>query len=163
MFGIVSRSSILTILIVALFSGALTDRVEAQVREIARPGLGDIAMAGYDQFGPVIYYDPAVVAQAGPVLSEFFRAHEYGHHALNHITRQMWEANPFTYTWVRQMHELEADAWAARTLASRGNTASVNAAYQLFYSQGNHRASLNHPTGFQRAAAIQQAIGAGVP
>lgn len=124
----------------------------AQIRELPVRGLPDIAIASYDQFGPVIYYNPDVTQQAGPLLTEFFRAHEYGHHALGHIQREFVEANPYNRAWVRQNFEKEADCFAAKNIS----TDALRTAMLFFKMKfGHNRADWYHPTGYERASVIQ--------
>lgn len=121
-----------------------------QIREIAVPSLNDIAMASYDQYGPVIYYNPQIVKQVGPYLEEYFKAHEYAHHIYNHIKREYFEANRYNRTWVRVKYELEADCYAAKNVSERARKAAL----LFFKNQGNHKGSQLHPTGFQRRNRI---------
>ena len=77
------------------------------------------AVATRDQFGrPVIYVDPGVMANW--TMSRVFAiAHECGHHMRGHVTPQgMWWRN--TQFWATRAQELDADCWAASTLASQG-------------------------------------------
>ena len=126
-----------------------------QIREIPIYNLPDVAMAGYDQLGPVIYYNPSVVQQVGPVLSGFFKAHEYGHIYLNHTQREMFEANPYNRAWVRQEYEKAADCYAARNVQPQ----VAQAAIQFFSTmQGPTRPDWYHPTGYERSAVIQNCM-----
>lgn len=135
------------------------------VPEIPAPALQDIAMASWyvgplPQFGfpmyngPVIYYNPNVVAQSGPALTAFFYAHEYCHISLNHIQQSMFISNPYNHAWISQNLELQADACATNTLLAQGNIVSVRMAAQLFYNQGAMQADPNHPPGQVRYANI---------
>lgn len=63
------------------------------IREIPVPTLNDIATASFDQYGPVIYYNPYVVNQVRPLVSAFFEAHEYGHYFLVHVTAKLYNPN----------------------------------------------------------------------
>ena len=57
------------------------------VDEIASDTIDDLAIADVDSPLPVIYYNPRMTRRFGPLLTEFFLAHEYGHIHLGH-TRQ---------------------------------------------------------------------------
>jgi hypothetical protein len=142
-----------TIFIVLLF---LTLLASAQIREIAVPTLPDIAMASYDQFGPVIYYNPIITQQVGPYVTEFFRAHEYGHHVLGHIQREFFDANPYNRAWVRQSYEREADCYAAKN----ASIFALRATIQFFaLVLGPNRPDWYHPTGYERIAVIRNCGG----
>lgn len=124
----------------------------AQVREIPVHGLHDVAISSYDQFGPVIYFNPMITQQLGPFVTEFFRAHEYGHHRLGHIQREFFDANPYNRAWVRQHYEKEADCFAAKNISPQ----ALQAAVQFFVlAQGPNRPDWYHPTGYERAQVIQ--------
>lgn len=139
----------LIIVLLVLFPALLS----AQVREIPAPQLNDIAIASYDAYGPVIYYNPAICQNIGPLICEFFRAHEYGHHFRGHIQRERFESNPYNRAWVRQQYEKEADCWAAQNTHSEVSKAAV----QFFATmQGPTRPDWYHPTGYERATVISQ-------
>jgi hypothetical protein len=144
---------------------------DAPVREVSRADLPDVAVASYDAYGPIIYYNPNVLAKVGPVLSAFFRAHEHAHISQKHIQREMFGANPYNRVGLRQSYEKEADCEAARVLA-RVSPAHVEQSAQFFETTlGPNRPDWLHPTGYERAAVIRQCgaemsippIGAGVP
>lgn len=134
----------------------------APIREIAWAGLSDIAYAWVDQFGPVIYYNPTLVQKAGPFLSEFFRAHEYGHHLLGHVQRVLLDPSLRHQPFVRQSLELEADCFATQAVFPLNSTA-VGVTYNYFLGLGSQRGSPNHPTFFERANIILQCAQAIAP
>jgi hypothetical protein len=146
MFMKVILTSTLCLLLIAL-----TAKSAAAIREIANPNLPDVAIASIDAQGPVIYYNPRITQQAGPYLSEFFRAHEYGHHHLGHLYREQFQANPYNRAWVRQSYEKEADCYAARRISAAAARAAVSFFNQI---QGPNRPGWYHPTGYERAAVI---------
>lgn len=110
-----------TLLVCACLCGAL-GRAAAQdwtppIREVAYPGLDDFAKASADQFGFVIYYNPLIVQQAGPLVSAWVEAHEYAHIALGHVTEGMLAQDPYTRLWLGRKAELEADDYATERFA----------------------------------------------
>lgn len=137
----------------------------AQVPEIPNENLQDIAMATWNTGpipqlgipmynGPVIIYNPQVTSQVGPILTAFFRAHEYCHVTLNHIQQEYFLSNPYNREWLSETLELQADACATQFLLSNGNINSVRAAIQWFYGQGPIQLVPSHPPGQARAINI---------
>lgn len=124
------------------------------IREIPVPTLNDIAIASYDQAGPVIYYNPYVVQQVGPLVSAFFQAHEYGHHNLGHVTAKLFNPNnPYVQLWLTLNAENAADAYSVQYHVQLGNKAVLQAAYNRFiYSPNNGDAT--HPPSVYRAQNI---------
>ena len=102
------------------------------VREIPRTNLNDIAVATMDHLGPVIYYNPNVANQLGPLVSAFFRAHEYGHHNLGHVVAGN---NPYARAWLNLNAENAADAYAVRYHIRMGNINVLRATYNTFVNQ----------------------------
>jgi hypothetical protein len=136
--------------LVPFFSIILSFSVSAQVPEIADPQLNDIAMVQpHPQYGAVIIYNPIICQQIGAACG-FFRAHEYGHVALNHQF-----LHPGAYPAIR---EAQADQWAA----INGIPQEILAAYYLFLNGGSssNYQVYGHPQ--QRATRLRQyAIQAG--
>lgn len=120
------------------------------VTEIPNRSLQDIAAASFDpRLGPIIVYNPDVVISAGPQLSQFFFAHEYGHIYLRHITALTNNPN------YRQAQEKAADCFAAQAL--HDNDAVLDTAVAFFRNiQGGQRADWYHPIGFDRAETIME-------
>ncbi len=137
----------------AVFAPAQSAR--GQVREIANYHINDIAIATADPYGYVIYYNPVVVQQAGPLVSAFFRAHEYGHIYLGHVDRLLQARDPYTRLMLGRQAEIEADQYAARQLADQ--PAVVQAAVAFFTHSGNG-GDHTHLPGPQRALLIRQAV-----
>lgn len=105
---------------------------------------------------PFILVDPNVQAQFGPNFMRFVLAHECAHHLLGHLSEldQIQMVGPYALLGVNPSIELEADCWAAETLAERGDFYAVNdAAIALQYSMGPFRAP-GYPSGFERANMI---------
>ena len=126
------------------------------IREIPLIGLSDLAIASYDNYGPVIYFNPELARQLGPWLTEFFRAHELGHHKLGHLQRERFAATPFNRAWLRQSYEREADCYAAQHISPY----AVMAAIEYFVAtQGPTRPDWQHPTGYERVAVIRDCAG----
>lgn len=142
---------------ILFFGFIFTCSIKAQVwispiREIPINNLPDIAIASFDQFGPVIYYNPIGVQQAGPYAAAFFRAHEYGHHYLNHIQRKLFLSNPYNTQWLSIQIEKEADKYAFNTF--RHNRSVLLGAIEAFEAQG-YMTDGSHETGIQRAQNIK--------
>jgi hypothetical protein len=81
----------------------------ALVPEVAEPDLPDTAMAQMTGDGPVIFYNPKLLQEAG-AARDFVRAHEYGHVLLGHLDDQdmlLTDAG-------RARAEAEADCFAAK-------------------------------------------------
>lgn len=72
--------------------------------------LHDIAMARVDpRFGPLIIYNPYVVATSVPTVQLFFYYHECAHHVLGHT---IGAGHPL-------VNEQAADCWAVQQLVAR--------------------------------------------
>jgi len=118
--------------------------------------LPDIAIASYDNHGPVIYYNPILSQQVGPWISEFFRAHELFHHHLGHLQRERLQSSPLNRSWLRREFEREADCEAAKIVSPY----AVLSAVEFFIAtQGPTRPDSFHPTGYERAATIRDCGG----
>lgn len=122
------------------------------IREIPVHGLPDIAIASFDQHGPVIYFNPEINVAVGPWLSEFFMAHEYFHHRLGHLQRDQFAKQPFSRMMLRQKFEREADCEAAKVVSPYAVLAAVE---YFVYAQGPTRVDPLHPTGYERAETIR--------
>jgi hypothetical protein len=72
------------------------------VRSQLTPHLPDVAAAAVDQGGPVIYYNPQVLATLASQTRLFFYGHECGHHNLMHTFEG---SHPLS-------REQAADCWA---------------------------------------------------
>lgn len=109
------------------------------VPEIADPNVNDIAITTILNGQVVIVYNPGYCQQLGPLVCNFFRAHEYGHVNLGH---PIMGTHP-------QLAEFQADCWAARNAP----LVQVRAAYQHFLGNG-FMGDWAHGTGVQRAQRL---------
>lgn len=118
------------------------------IRVIVTP-TSQFAIATYDQFGPVINVDPGVMGNW--TLSRIFvLSHECGHHALGHLS--LVEQKPFNAT---RQQELQADCWAARTLASNGYSDAIKKTIKQNSSFGPYmQNTYPYPSGVERAQHI---------
>ncbi len=127
------------------------------IRYIAEPHLPDIAMASYDASGPIILYNPSVVARTDPDVVQFFKKHEEGHHALGHLQRALFEANSWNRAWVSQSYEREADCYATKQLATT-NPSAIDDTIS-FFEHHPEQVDWYHPPGYERAAVIRSCKG----
>lgn len=129
------------------------------VRVVEATWIRDVAMMRREGGRPVIYINPRLLDRFGPVMRDFFIAHEYGHVAHGHdageFTWQHHDAPPVDslFARTRQRQELEADCYATRTLAE-SEPETVGAALRFFNRMGPFRFDAWHPSGSQRAAKI---------
>lgn len=128
----------------------------AQIREVPTLYLQDVSIATYDQFGPVIYYNPLALQRLGPQISQFVRAHEYAHHILHHIHRGKISGQQTDVSEMRQSFELEADCYAAKKVS---RSIAMAAADNFSLTQGLNRSDAHHPSGSKRATVIRQCAG----
>ncbi|RQP21142.1 hypothetical protein [Piscinibacter terrae] len=109
------------------------------VPEIPDTRISDIAITTVINGQVAIVFNPIYCQQLGPLVCNFFRAHEYGHVNLGHPIRA---THP-------QQAEFEADCWAARNAP----LIQVQAAYQHFMANG-FMGDWSHGTGVQRAQRV---------
>jgi len=121
------------------------------VREIPKHSLRDAAVATHDRRGPVIYYNPYILRKLGPGVSNFVRAHEYGHHALNHFQREKGLRGKYSSAQIHHNFEKEADCFAAKKVKRSDNLAAI----RYFASRGGSSNS-KHPSGYDRANVIRE-------
>ena len=149
-----------TILILAL--GSVPQGLRAQepqmtdVTLLPTDTLTDVAMTRREYGHPVIYFNPALIERVGPLLRDFFIAHEYGHVFYDHMGGALAGLDS-NVAEVRQRQELEADCYAAARLAGT-NRASVEAAVQFFTRMGLFSHDRYHPSGSRRAANLLACI-----
>jgi hypothetical protein len=123
------------------------------VIEVASDSLRDVAVAVYTPVRGIIYYNPALLEQAGPELARFFRAHEFGHLFHHHTRGNAMLGGNDDGDAVLQRNELEADCYATRRLAAE-HPEALDAAIRFFSRMGGIRYDREHPSGSERAAAI---------
>ena len=114
--------------------------------------LSDVAVTRRENGRPVIYFNPTLIERVGPLLREFFIAHEYGHVYYEHVGGAL-AGRDSSLAEIRQRQELEADCYAAARLARTGR-ASVEAAVQFFTRMGLFSHDRFHPSGSRRAANL---------
>jgi hypothetical protein len=127
------------------------------VPEIANDSLPDVALATVDRSDPVIYYNPRLMNRYGPLLGEFFLAHEYGHLFHHHTRIRSPAASDNEYTAALRNQELEADCFAAERLGVRHREA-IESAIRFFTRLGPFRFDAVHPTGAQRASRLLECL-----
>lgn len=111
-----------TFLIIILILFSICQIKGQSIREIPSYSLNDIAIASFDNYGPIIYYNPTICQEAGFLATMFFKAHEYGHHNLGHVIQRIWNANnPYVQEWLNLNVENEADRYAVRYWVSQNN------------------------------------------
>lgn len=124
----------------------------ADVRLVASDTLRDVAVTVRESGRAIILYNPELLARFGPLLKDFFIAHEYGHVAHGHTGGALAPLDARDEDR-RLKQELEADCYAAQQLGP-DNRSAVEAAVRLFTRMGPFRYDKLHPTGSQRAAQI---------
>lgn len=122
------------------------------VRLVATDTLHDVAVTQRESGRPVIYYNPALIERVGPLLRDFFIAHEFGHVFYDHDGGALGGRDS-SVAEIRQRQELEADCYAAARLA-RSSRASIEAAVQFFTRMGLFSHDRFHPSGSRRAANL---------
>ena len=138
-----TKQKTILLAVVSLLAAQMCTDARAQVRELRRFALPDVAQATTDRFGrPVVLYNPAACEMLGPEMCEFVRAHEYGHIALGHV----FDNTP------DRVAEAEADCWAARN----ASPSAVRAASRYF-SSGMFGTSI-HGSGPQRAQRVANCV-----
>ena len=136
----------------------------SRVQEVLLSGNGQgfAGLAALDRDGqPVIYYDGVWMDRIGGVGSagfRFTRAHEYAHHSRGHVVRQ-YTTPPALLPMLGYDSELEADCWAVRALAKRGDDDAVEAAYEIYRSVLPAHDSQGRPGAARRAANMDSCLG----
>ena len=107
-----------------------------QLPELMVPagGRGFAGLATIFNGTPTIFYDATWIVNLGGIGSpafRFLRAHEYGHHRLNHPLAQ-YSTHPVLLPFLGYQAELAADCWAIRTLRSMQDGEAIQAAFQTY-------------------------------
>ena len=113
---------------------------------ISMDELPDAAVAVFDSLTPRIYLNTRLLAQIGPELAAFLRAHEEGHLAYHHVPERR-------FGLVRVETPVPADCHAARSLR-RGRPESVRAAIKFFQQRRTLVTDSAHPSMGSRADRI---------
>jgi len=113
--------------------------------------LPDAAIAVFDSLTPKIYLNTRLLAQIGPDLAAFLRAHEEGHLAYHHVPERRfglsWMETPVP---VLHNYEFAADCYAGQVLR-RDRPASVRAALRFFQKRRELVTDAAHPSMGARA------------
>ncbi len=113
--------------------------------------LPDAAIAVFDSLMPRIYLNTRLLAQIGPDLAAFLRAHEEGHLAFHHVPeRRFGLIRTETPVPVLHAYEFAADCYAAQVLR-RDYPASVRAALRFFQKRRDLVTDSAHPSMGARA------------
>ncbi|HUF34778.1 MAG TPA: hypothetical protein VMN37_02455 [Gemmatimonadales bacterium] len=113
--------------------------------------LADAAIAVFDSLTPRIYLNTRLLAQIGPDLAEFLRAHEEGHLAYHHVPERRFGMSAVeTPVPVLHSYEFAADCYAAQALR-RDRPASVRAALRFFQKRRALVTDAAHPSMGARA------------
>lgn len=133
------------------------------IREIVVPGNGQgfAGLAALDGFGLVIYYDSVWIQKLGGTGSDgfrFLRAHEYAHHRLNHAIAQ-YLTPPALMPYLSYSSELEADCEASRVLRRSGDTAAIQAGFNVYQTGLPPYDSGNRPGAVQRTQNMNSCLG----
>ena len=125
--------------------------VVRRAQVIATDQLPDAAIAVFDSLAPKIYLNTRLLAEIGPDLAAFLRAHEEGHLAYHHVPeRRFGLLRVETPTPVLHSYEFAADCYAAQALR-RERPASVHAAIRFFQQRRDVVTDSAHPSMGARA------------
>ena len=137
--------------------GAPTARRQPDLEAIRRAviipmdDLSDAAIAVFDSVTPKIYLNTRLLAQIGPDLAAFLRAHEEGHIAYHHVPeRRFGLIRTETPVPVLHSYEFAADCYAAQALR-QDRPASVQAAIRFFRNRRDLVTDSAHPSMGERA------------
>ena len=116
-----------------------------RARVIAMEDLPDAAVAVFDSLAPKIYLNTRLLAQIGPDLAAFLRAHEEGHLAYHHVPeRRFGLVRLETPAPVLHGYEFAADCYAGQVLRAT-RPASVRAAIRFFQKRRHLVTDSAHP------------------
>jgi hypothetical protein len=118
---------------------------------IPKDELPDAAIAVFDSLSPRIYLNTRLLAQIGPDLAAFLRAHEEGHLALHHVPERRFGLSRLEAPVpVLHGYEFAADCYAGQVLR-RDYPASVRAALRFFQKRRDLVTDSAHPSMGARA------------
>jgi hypothetical protein len=113
--------------------------------------LPDAAIAVFDSLAPRIYLNTRLLAQVGPDLAAFLRAHEEGHLAYHHVAERRFGLNRVeTPVPVLHAYEFAADCFAGQVLR-RKRPAAIRAALRFFQQRRGLVTDSAHPSMGARA------------
>lgn len=129
--------------------------VSGPIREVADPNLDDIARAIETPAGPVIVYNPRLMAQVPREVGRFFREHELVHIEKLHGLRRLSEADSRPGgSEVIKAWEREADCLAAERISGR-DARVVARWFESLWLPGDPE----HDSGFARARLVRACAG----
>jgi hypothetical protein len=116
--------------------------------------LPDAAIAVFDSARPRIYLNTRLLAQVGPELTAFLRAHEQGHIAYHHVSeRRFGLVRVETPVPLLHGYEFAADCYAAQVLRAERPVA-VGAALRFFQQRRDVVIDAEHPSMGARADSL---------
>lgn len=128
--------------------------VVSRATVVAHDDLADAAVAVFDSIAPRIYLNTRLLAQVGPDLAAFLRAHEEGHLAFHHVSeRRFGLVRVETPVPVLHGYEFAADCYAAQVLR-RERPVAVRAALRFFQQRRQLVTDAAHPSMGARADSM---------
>jgi hypothetical protein len=125
--------------------------VVSRAQVLSLDELPDAAVAVFDSLTPRIYLNTRLLAQIGPELAAFLRAHEEGHLAYHHVPeRRFGLLRVETPVPVLHAYEFAADCYAGQALR-RDRPAAVRAAIRFFQQRRDLVTDAAHPSMGARA------------
>lgn len=125
---------------------------------LEKDDLPDAAVAVFDSLRPRIYLNTRLLAQVGPQLAAFLRAHEEGHIAYHHVSeRRFGLVRVETPVPVLHGYEFAADCYAAQVLRDERPVA-VHAALQFFQRRRELVTDAEHPSMGARADSLIECL-----
>jgi hypothetical protein len=123
-------------------------------------GGGFSGLATFYSGRPVIFYDIVWIQRFGGFETSgfrFLRAHEYGHHRLNHGLQQL-NSPPQMLPVLGYNSELEADCWAMRTLKRNGDQEAIRAAFYIYQNVLPPQDAQGRPGAANRTANMNRCL-----
>jgi hypothetical protein len=128
--------------------------VVGRVRVLTRNHLPDAGMALFDPREPKIYLNTRILAQLGPEMAAFLRAHEEGHIAYHHVSeRRFGLLRLETPLPILHRYEFAADCYAAQVLREERPLA-VQTALRFFQRRRDLVPDDEHPSMGSRADSL---------